>query len=114
MLTGIVTDPTAAAQLEDVLRPELCAPAVVWLAHEACTASGQVYQVHGGRAARVVIGEPDGYWDRDLTPESFRNALAEIESDGPLTRHTDSYAHASAIREHWRGALGDLHGEAHP
>jgi NAD(P)-dependent dehydrogenase (short-subunit alcohol dehydrogenase family) len=99
MLTGIVTDPDAAEELARVLRPELCAPGVVWLAHESCPVNGQAYQVHGGRAARVVIGEPDGYRDLNMTPESFRRALPEIESTRELVFHTDSYTHATMVRE---------------
>jgi NAD(P)-dependent dehydrogenase (short-subunit alcohol dehydrogenase family) len=99
MLTGIVTDPEAAEELARVLRPELCAPGVLWLAHDSCTANGQAYQVHGGRAARVVIGEPDGYRDLNMTPESFRLALPAIESTQDLVFHTDSYTHATMVRE---------------
>jgi NAD(P)-dependent dehydrogenase (short-subunit alcohol dehydrogenase family) len=99
MLTGIVTDPAVADELARVLRPELCAPAVVWLAHESCSANGETYQVHGGRAARVAIGEPDGFRDPDLTPESFVAALATVESDQNLVFHRDSYSHATMVRE---------------
>jgi hypothetical protein len=98
MLTGIVTDPAVAEELAQVLRPELCAPAVVWLAHESCSANGETYQVHGGRAARVAIGEPDGLRDPDMTPESFVAALATIESDQNLVFHRDSYSHATMVR----------------
>jgi NAD(P)-dependent dehydrogenase (short-subunit alcohol dehydrogenase family) len=99
MLTGIVTDPEVAAELAEVLRPELCTPGVVWLAHESCTANGQVYQVHGGRAARVVVGEPEGLRDAEMTPESFVRALPDIESTEQLSFPTDSYTHATMVRE---------------
>jgi NAD(P)-dependent dehydrogenase (short-subunit alcohol dehydrogenase family) len=103
MLTGIVTDPAAAAELQSVLRPELSSPVVVWLAHESCTANGQIYQVHGGRAARVLVGEPEGLWDLDMTPESFREGLATVESSDGLRFYTDSYAHATWLRGHRPG-----------
>jgi NAD(P)-dependent dehydrogenase (short-subunit alcohol dehydrogenase family) len=90
MLAGIVTDPDVVDELRTVLRPELSSPAVIWLAHESCTANGQVYQVHGGRAARVLVGEPEGYWDEGLTPESFRDSLAQIEASDSLTFFGDS------------------------
>jgi NAD(P)-dependent dehydrogenase (short-subunit alcohol dehydrogenase family) len=106
MLTGIVTDPVAAAELQKVLRPELCAPAVVWLAHESCTANGQVYQVHGGRAARVVVAEPPGFRDSEMTPESFRDALPIVESTDGLVLHSDSYTHATMVREGYGGPSG--------
>jgi NAD(P)-dependent dehydrogenase (short-subunit alcohol dehydrogenase family) len=99
MLTGIVTDPVAAADLARTLRPELCAPGLLWLAHESCTANGHTYQVHGGRAARVFVGEPDGYRDMDMTPESFVQALPQIDSTQGLIFHTDSYTHATMVRE---------------
>lgn len=104
MLAGIVTDPDTAAELARVLRPELCTPGLVWLAHESCTANGQVYQVHGGRAARVLVGEPEGYLDAEMTPESFAGALHEIESTEHLSFPTDSYSHATMVREGRRAA----------
>ena len=104
MLTGIVTDPAAAEGLRATLRPELCTPAVVWLAHESCTANGQIYQVHGGRAARVLVGEPEGFWDLEMTPESFRENLGEIESGIDLRYFPDSYSHASWLQQRRPGA----------
>ena len=99
MLTGIVTDPVAAAELETTLRCELCAPAVIWLAHESCDVNGRVFQAHGGRVAEVVVGEPEGFWDLDMTPESLVAARSEIESRSELVFHTDSYSHATLVRE---------------
>jgi len=98
MLTGIVTDPVAAAELRTTLLPELCAPAVLWLAHDSCDVNGRVYQAHGGRVAEVSVGEPDGFWDRDMTPESLVAARARIESKSDLVFHTDSYSHATLLR----------------
>ena len=99
MLTGIVTDPVAAAELRTTLRPELCAPAVIWLAHESCDVNGRVYQAHGGRVAEVAVGEPEGFWDLAMTPESLVAARDEIESRSDLVFHTDSYSHATLLRE---------------
>lgn len=107
MLTGIVTDTVAAGELERLLRPELCVPAVVWLSHESCYANGQVYQVHGGRAARVVVGEPSGLRDENMTPESFRDALSAIESTENVVMYADSYSHARMVQEWQSPRSGD-------
>jgi hypothetical protein len=99
MLNGIVTDPVAAAELRTTLRPELCTPAVVWLAHESCDVNGRVYQAHGGRVAEVAVGEPEGFWDLDMTPESLVAAREKIESRSELFFPRDSYSHATLLRE---------------
>jgi NAD(P)-dependent dehydrogenase (short-subunit alcohol dehydrogenase family) len=49
-------DPAAAA-----MAPELVAPMVAFLAHEACPVSGEIYAAGAGRFARIFIASTAGY-----------------------------------------------------
>ena len=48
--------PTAAA-----MAPELVAPMVAFLAHEACPVSGEIYTAGAGRFARLFVASTEGY-----------------------------------------------------
>lgn len=63
-------DPERSA-IRHALRPELASPLVAFLLHEDCTVHGQVFESMAGRVARIFTGAPDGFWDRDMTPESL-------------------------------------------
>lgn len=64
--------------LADSLDPSLVAPLVLWLSSEECEDSGEVYNVGGGRVARVVVAETPGYFSRSLSPEELREHWSEI------------------------------------
>lgn len=73
--------------MEICLRPELVSPVVVWLMHEATTATAGLWEAVGGRVARVFTGGPEGLWDIALTPESVAaNAAAIDDSSGVVYR----------------------------
>jgi NAD(P)-dependent dehydrogenase (short-subunit alcohol dehydrogenase family) len=50
-------------------KPSLVAPGSVYLVHESCPASGQIFAVGAGRMARIFIGETLGYVNPELTLE---------------------------------------------
>jgi NAD(P)-dependent dehydrogenase (short-subunit alcohol dehydrogenase family) len=58
--------------------PRLVSPAAVFLVHEDCSVTGEVFAVGGGRVARVFIGETVGYNDPRLTPESLRDNFSAV------------------------------------
>ena len=64
------------------LTPELVSPAVLFLAHKDCPVSGDVLAVGGGRVARVVFGETEGFFDPDLTVEQVRDRWDDIADVG--------------------------------
>ena len=64
--------------LGDKLDPALISPLVTYLAHDDCPVSGQTFSVGGGRVAHVFIGETQGHFDPNLTPESVRDHWATI------------------------------------
>ncbi|MFD5826239.1 SDR family NAD(P)-dependent oxidoreductase [Lentzea sp. NPDC060358] len=64
--------------LADRLDPGLVSPVVLWLAAQECATTGEVYNVGGGRVARVVIAQTPGYFSRDVTPEALRDSWDEV------------------------------------
>jgi NAD(P)-dependent dehydrogenase (short-subunit alcohol dehydrogenase family) len=83
-------------KLTDVSDPALVSPAVAWLCHESCTASGHVYSVGGGRIARVVTTLTPGFVSKDvpLTAEAIRDnweAISATEPGKPATSMADDF-----------------------
>jgi len=64
--------------LADSLDPALVAPLVLWLAAEECDATGEVYNVGGGRVARVLVAETPGFFSRTITGEDIRDNWRDI------------------------------------
>lgn len=58
--------------------PSLVSPAAVFLLHEDCDVTGEVFAVGGGRVARVFIGETAGYRHPQLTPELLRDNFPAV------------------------------------
>jgi len=63
--------------------PATAAHAVVYLAHEGCAPTGEIFVVRGHGLARLFIGVTEGYFEPDLTSETFRDRLEEfLNPDG--------------------------------
>lgn len=58
--------------------PALVAPMVAWLAHERCTASGEIYAAIAGRMARVDICETVGAWREAWSIEDVAASFGRI------------------------------------
>ena len=71
--------------LEDKLKPEMVTPVVVWLAHEDCPVTGEVYSAGGGVVARFFIGLTPGIVDHELTVESVRDRFDAIRDETGYT-----------------------------
>jgi NAD(P)-dependent dehydrogenase (short-subunit alcohol dehydrogenase family) len=54
-------DPMAKDPMAKDMAPELVAPMAVFLAHEDCPVSGEIYTAGAGRFARLFIASTDGY-----------------------------------------------------
>ncbi len=67
--------PDAWARRLDV---EQVSPVVAWLAHEACTLSGEIWSVAGGHVARWVMALTSGYEVPSLSIEQVREREAEL------------------------------------
>jgi NAD(P)-dependent dehydrogenase (short-subunit alcohol dehydrogenase family) len=79
MTEGILPD-----ELANALGPEFVTPLVSYLAHEGCTATGQVYAVGGGRVSRVFVAEGPGWAKKGgLTAEDVRDSWDQINAEQP-------------------------------
>jgi NAD(P)-dependent dehydrogenase (short-subunit alcohol dehydrogenase family) len=67
--------------IADKLLPELVTPLVVFLTHEDCPVTGELYTLGGGRVARVFLGVTKGIVDPKLTPETVRDRFDEIRDE---------------------------------
>lgn len=68
-------------QLERFLRPELVAPAVLWMASERCSVNGEMFAAAGGHFARLEVRKASGMQfdpSTDVTPEMFDGAFQRI------------------------------------
>jgi NAD(P)-dependent dehydrogenase (short-subunit alcohol dehydrogenase family) len=63
------------------LDPALVTPVVVYLAHEDCPVTGEVYSAAGGVVARYFIGLTEGYYKADLTVEDVRDNFEQIRDE---------------------------------
>mgnify|MGYP001325693975 CR=1 FL=1 len=66
---------------EDKLKPELVTPIVVWLAHEECPVTGEIYSAGGGVVARFFIGLTQGYVNDQMTVEDVRDHFDQIRDE---------------------------------
>ncbi|HZA77572.1 MAG TPA: SDR family oxidoreductase [Acidimicrobiales bacterium] len=67
--------------IADKLLPESVTPLVVFLVHEDCPVTGDVYSLGGGRVARVFVGVTKGIVDPGLTAETVRDRFGEIRDE---------------------------------
>jgi NAD(P)-dependent dehydrogenase (short-subunit alcohol dehydrogenase family) len=68
--------------LAPLVTPETVSPIVAYLSHQDCTVNGNVYSVAGGRVARIVAVETSGVVLPEVTAESFRDHVNEIDQPG--------------------------------
>ena len=77
-------------QLNASMPPELCAPAVAYLAHESCQLNGEVLQVGMGGVARLAFVATKGLRHSVLTAESIAESIDTVLSiDGAQVPSTD-------------------------
>jgi NAD(P)-dependent dehydrogenase (short-subunit alcohol dehydrogenase family) len=68
--------------LAPLVTPETVSPIVAYLSHQDCTVNGNVYSVAGGRVARIVAVETSGVVLPEITAESFRDHVNDIDQAG--------------------------------
>lgn len=82
--------PEKIEQLNASMRPELCAPAVAYLAHEACRLNGEVLQVGMGGVARLAFVAAKGLRQSSLTAESIAENIGTVlDVDGAQVPSTE-------------------------
>jgi NAD(P)-dependent dehydrogenase (short-subunit alcohol dehydrogenase family) len=76
----------ASPALDEWLTVDLISPLVLWLVHEDCQVTGELFGVGGGHVGRIVLATTPGWRSRPMTPEDVRDHFAEIMgAEGPLT-----------------------------
>ncbi len=82
------------------MSPALVAPMAVFLAHEACPVTGEVYAAGGGRFARVFIGVTEGYLSAAPTLEDVAAHWAAINDEPGYSVPTDLAAWSARFLRH--------------
>jgi NAD(P)-dependent dehydrogenase (short-subunit alcohol dehydrogenase family) len=80
MHPAAVADPAWLKQSEATRPVEAIAPAIVWLASDACSETNRIYNVEAGAIQRIAIVQGPGFYDPNLTPESIAENYAKVES----------------------------------
>lgn len=84
------------------MSPELVAPIVAYLAHEACPVNGEIYTAGAGRFARLFIASTDGYVAPDPTVEDVADHWAEIHDPAGYSIPPDLMAWTQTFLAHLR------------
>jgi len=84
------------------MSPELVAPMVAFLAHEACPVSGEIYAAGAGRFARIFIASTEGYVDAASEPtiEDVAEHWATINDETGYYVPADLTAWSAVFMEH--------------
>ncbi len=72
-------------RLASKLDPSLVSPVVAYLASEACSKTGEILSVGGGRVSRLFIGATPGIFDQQLTIEAVAGRIGEIFDEASYT-----------------------------
>jgi NAD(P)-dependent dehydrogenase (short-subunit alcohol dehydrogenase family) len=64
-----------------LLAPEHASPVVVWLAHDSCQTTGEMYYSGGGLVTRLFLAGTPGYSEPALTPEAVRDHWGQINDE---------------------------------
>jgi NAD(P)-dependent dehydrogenase (short-subunit alcohol dehydrogenase family) len=83
-LSNSVSNTDAIAWVKQHFPAHHIATAGACLVHESVPCSGEIFSVGGGRVSKVIIAETNGYFDRELTPESLMAHLGEVADEGKL------------------------------
>lgn len=76
-----LTDPDLRRYFEKHVRTDQISPLACWLAHEECSARGQIFGVGGGRVARVFFAETAGLHDPSHDIEAIRDSFADLSAE---------------------------------
>ena len=81
------------------MSPELVAPVVGWLAHEACSITGEMLVSIAGRVARALIAESPGVYRDSWSIEQVAEQMDDIrDATAPLILPVVPTGHADHIR----------------
>lgn len=98
--SGDVTQRWGEKPLLSPMDPELVAPMVGYLAHEACDVSGEVFVAGAGRFAQLFVGVTDGY----LPDDAHKTGIGDIADNlGRIKDRSNYYVPTSLMNcvEHY-------------
>ncbi|HTZ69504.1 MAG TPA: SDR family NAD(P)-dependent oxidoreductase [Acetobacteraceae bacterium] len=94
--------------------PELVAPVVAWLAHEACSITGEMLIAMAGRVARAFAGETSGVYRPTWTIEEVAEQIDAIRNtDAPVIFPVVPSGHIDHLRYSFAMAKGQQSSEKH-
>ena len=64
----------------DTMTPDTVAPAIAWLVHENCKATGEIYVMLAGRIAKAFVTETVGVFREHWTIEQVAEQFHQIEN----------------------------------
>ncbi|CAM4046110.1 SDR family NAD(P)-dependent oxidoreductase [Nocardiopsis rhodophaea] len=92
-----LTEDLVPSSARETLAPGRVTPLVLWLVHEDCETTGEIYSVGGGRVARVFVAEGPGAAPPDNSPEALRDCWPDVNAERPyvvprnLAEHAGEY-----------------------
>jgi NAD(P)-dependent dehydrogenase (short-subunit alcohol dehydrogenase family) len=92
--------------LASSLDPSLVSPLVLWLSSSECESTGEVYNVGGGRVARVLVAETPGFFSRELTAEQLRDHWDELSDPASAVVMTSFQQELGVLAEMLSRAAG--------
>ena len=86
------------------MSPDLVAPMVAFLAHEACPVTGEIYAAGSGRFARIFIASTEGYVHDGSEPtiEDVADNWATINDESGYSVPVDLSDWSAAFMAHLR------------
>jgi NAD(P)-dependent dehydrogenase (short-subunit alcohol dehydrogenase family) len=107
-LTRMAGQPRGADDGSPEMSPDLVAPMVAFLAHEACPVSGEIYTAGAGRFARLFIASTPGYVQVAPAPtvETVAEHWATINDETGYDVPTDLGAWSAAFMAHLHRGTG--------
>jgi NAD(P)-dependent dehydrogenase (short-subunit alcohol dehydrogenase family) len=104
-----VTDSTGGGAGSAHMSPDLVAPMVAFLAHEACPVSGEIYAAGAGRFARIFIASTEGYVHETSEPtiEDIAHNWTWINDEGGYYVPADLIGWSASFMAHLRPRSGE-------
>jgi NAD(P)-dependent dehydrogenase (short-subunit alcohol dehydrogenase family) len=92
--------------MADALEPEFVTPLVAFLASEACQLTHEIFDVGGGRYARIFIGLASGW----AAPKGTTPAVEDIRDNLDAIRSTDDFVIPSSIADEMKAIAESMKG----
>jgi NAD(P)-dependent dehydrogenase (short-subunit alcohol dehydrogenase family) len=95
---------------EKHLTAEKMVAGILLLLHPDCPVNGQAISSAGGRVSRVILAQPKGYFNREVTPEDVRDHWDQVQGKVSADNMVSDMMDLQGTRVEWaylRSLLGD-------